>query len=442
MAISHSSESTQSSTLKPASNSALSPVPTSERVFNWHNHASLWFSLGVGLLVMQVGAYLVPAVGSRDASIAIVLGSLIGAGLLAWTARLGCQTGLSSAALMHATYGSAFARLPVLLNMAQLIGWTTFELVVMRDGTAAIGKQSFGLALDGVEGRVLTTLLWGGVLVWLLSGSMTQRVRKLVSRYALPLVVASLLWLTWQFGGQVQALGLAAFWARPGDGSMGMLSAMDLVIAMPVSWLPLVADYARYGKNGRSAMSGTWLGYALANIWCYALGVMVVTVAQPGTDLVSALLLAQGGLLALSLILVDEVDNAYGDVYSGAVSGHSIKPSVSVRKWGMGLAVLCTGLALVLPMHSLEPFLLMLSSVFVPLYGVILGRLATSTEPVTVGRHKVDWRAALLWVCGIACYHALAKWAPHWGSALPTLVMTFVLASLTRPAPVLDLSRT
>ena len=36
-------------------------------------------------------------------------------------------------------------------------------------------------------------------------------------------------------------------------------------------------------------MSGTWLGYALANIWCYGLGVVVVTVAAPGTDLVTAL---------------------------------------------------------------------------------------------------------------------------------------------------------
>ena len=73
---------------------------------------ALWFSLGVGLLVMQIGAYLVPAVGTRDAMLAIVLGSCIGAGLLAWTARLGCESGLASAGLMHATYGSAFARLP------------------------------------------------------------------------------------------------------------------------------------------------------------------------------------------------------------------------------------------------------------------------------------------------------------------------------------------
>ena len=417
------------------SNSALRPLAAAERVFNWHDHASLWFSLGVGLLVMQVGAYLVPAVGSRDAAIAIVLGSLVGAGLLAWTARLGCDSGLSSAGLMHATFGSHFAKLPVLLNMAQLIGWTTFELVIMRDGTAAVGKQSFGLDLGSFGGIAATTLLWGTVLVALLAGSMTQLVRKLISRIGLPLVIASLLWLTWQFGSQLQAQGLAAFWARPGDGSMGLLSAMDLVIAMPVSWLPLVADYARHGKSGRSAFSGTWLGYALANIWCYALGVLVVSVAQPSADLVSALLLAQGGLLALSLILVDEIDNAYGDVYSGAVSGHSLRPRWSVRQWGLGLALVCTALALVLPMHSLEPFLLLLSSVFVPLYGVILGRLATGDAVLATSGKKIDWTAAGLWLMGIACYHLLANVAPQWGSALPTLALTFTLAWLTRTAP-------
>lgn len=419
--------------LSRTDNQALTPVAPSDRVFRWHEHASLWFSLGVGLLVMQIGAYLVPAVGTRDAAIAIVLGSLVGSGLLAWTAKLGCDSGLSSAGLMHTTYGSYFARLPVLLNIAQLIGWTTFELVIMRDGTAAIGKQSFGLAMDGPGGMLITTLLWGGVLTLLLAGSMTQLVRKIVARIGLPLVIASLLWLTWQFGGQLQAKGFDAFWARTGDGSMSMLAAMDLVIAMPVSWLPLVADYARHGLSGRGAMKGTWVGYAVANIWCYALGVMVVSVAQPGADLVGALLLAQGGLIALSLILVDEIDNAYGDVYSGAVSSHSLKPSLSIRQWGLVLAVLCTGLALVLPMHSLEPFLLLLSSVFVPLYGVILGRLGTGQPSFALTQRKLDPTAALFWLGGIAAYHMIAKWAPQWGSALPTLALTFTLAWLTRP---------
>ena len=107
-------------------NAALQPIAESERVFQWQEHASLWFSMGVGLLVIQVGAYLVPGVSSRDAFIAILLGSCIGSALLAWTARLGCETGLTSAGLMHHTYGSLFARLPVFLNILQLIGWTTF----------------------------------------------------------------------------------------------------------------------------------------------------------------------------------------------------------------------------------------------------------------------------------------------------------------------------
>src|SRR6516164_6069611 len=116
-------------TTPDGANEALTPLRESGRVFRWHDHMSLWFSLGVGLLVMQVGAFLVPAVGTRDAAVAIVLGSIIGAGLLAWTAHVGCDSGLASAGLMHATYGSAFARLPVILNIVQLIGWTTFEIV-------------------------------------------------------------------------------------------------------------------------------------------------------------------------------------------------------------------------------------------------------------------------------------------------------------------------
>lgn len=408
---------------------ALSPVAPEERVFGFSSHLSLWFSLGVGLLVIQVGAYLVPAVGTSDALWVIALGSLIGAGLLGWTAAIGTRTGLSSAGLMHATYGSAFARLPVVLNIVQLLGWTAFELVVMRDGTLAIVNKAFGTA-HGTLGLVLATLLWGGVLALLMTGSMLTLVRRFVARVGLPLVVLSLLWLSWHFLGVLQSKGWEAFMQRPGNGSMSMLSALGLVMAMPVSWLPLVADYARHGRSSRSTLGGTWLGYALANAWCYALGVLVASVSEPGTDLVTALLLAQGGLLALGLILLDELDNAYGDVYSAAVSSSSLRQG-SLRRWGVWIAVVCTGMAMVLPMHSLEPFLLMLSSVFVPLYGVILGRLGlgNAAQPE---RTAVDRTAVLLWVLGIVVYHSVERLAPQWGASLVSLGLTFALAALTR----------
>jgi nucleobase:cation symporter-1, NCS1 family len=410
-------------------NTALAPLPLDQRTFGLRDHTSLWLSLGVGLLVMQIGAYLVPALGLRDALVVIVLGSILGAGLLAWTAKVGCDSGLSSSGLMHATYGSTFAQLPVLLNIVQLVGWTSFELVVMRDGTMAIARQGGGFAAN--YWPLLATLLWGGVVLALMSGSMVTLVRKFIGRYGLPLVLASLVWLSWQFLLKAQAQGFSELWNKAGNGSMGTLSALDLVIAMPVSWLPLVADFARHGRDGKGALRGTWLGYAIANIWCYALGVLVA-VTTPSADLVAALLVAQGGLVALGLILIDEVDNAYGDVYSGAVASHSMLPKLTVRQWGMAMAVVCTALATVLPMHSLEPFLLMLSSVFVPLYGVILGRLGhVSNVADLVGARKVQWTAVGLWITGIACYHLCAKFAPAWGSALPSLALTFVLARLT-----------
>ncbi|KRC31029.1 cytosine permease [Acidovorax sp. Root219] len=419
------------STTAPA-NEALAPVGPDRRVFQWHDHASLWFSLGVGLLVMQVGSYLMPALGTKEALIAIVAGSIVGAGLLGWVAKLGCDSGLASAGLMHAVYGRTFASLPIILNIVQLVGWGTFELVVMGEATVAIGRQSGSMA--GTQWPVLATLLWGGVVMLLISASMVQLVRKVIARVALPLVVLSLLWLSWQFLSLANAQGFAQLWNRPGAGGMGVLPALDLVIAMPISWLPLVADYARHGKNGGSALRGTWLGYALANMWCYTLGVLVA-LTLPSKDLVQALLLAQGGLIALSLILIDEVDNAYGDAYSGAVSAHSLMPRWGVRRWGIAVAAVCTALALVLPMHSLEPFLLLLSSVFVPLFGVILGRLAFGTNAPALLQHapQVNWLPVAIWLVGIAVYHVAPLVLPGAGSALPALVFSFSLAWATRP---------
>ena len=417
----------------PPANSVLAPVAASERVFTGFSHASLWFSLGVGLLVIQIGAYLVPAMGTQDALLAIFLGSLLGSGLVAWVAKLGCDTGLSSAGLMHQVYGSGFAKLPIVLNVMQLVGWTSFELVIMRDGTLAMGEQHMGWSGNYL---VMATVFWGGILTLLMASSMLGLVRNFVSRFGLPLVVISLAWLTWQFLGVLQTQDVSAFWNRSGNNSMGFLSAIDLVIAMPVSWLPLVADYARHGKNSHTAMSATWLGYAIANIWCYSLGVLVVSVSSPDINLVSTLLLAQGGLLALGLILIDELDNAYGDVYSASLNSHSLFSRWSIKQWGLLIAVGCTLLAIVLPIHSLEPFLLMLSSVFIPLYGVILGRAGRA--PASNASRSIYLLPALIWLIGIAVFHLSKQFTPQWGSALPSLAISLSLAWLTRTNPAKD----
>lgn len=412
-----------------ASNAAFTPIPAAERVFSFRDHAALWFSLGVGLLVMQIGAFLGTALGTQTALFAIIVGSVLGAALLGWVAYIGFERGLSSPILMCQTLGTSFAKLPVILNVIQLIGWSAFELVVMRDGTTALIKGITGI--DAAWIPYVTAIFWGILLVALATGSMIGLVRRFVGRFGLPLVILSLIWLSYQFFLKAQAQGLDAIWNKAGDGSMSTLAGIDLVMAMPVSWLPLVADFARYGKAGASTFRGTWLGFAIANIWCHALGVLIVSTSTPDVDLMTTLLLAQGGLIALGLILIDEMDNAYGDVYSGSVSLNFLHGKFTIRFWGIALALVATCCALILPMHGLEPFLLTLSSVFVPLFGVVISQLARNGNATD---KAVNFVPVAIWLLGIAAFHVCPLIWPQVGSALPALAITLVLGSIYRMA--------
>lgn len=427
MALTTPSSSTHSAASHSASPAAFTPIPAADRVFSFRDHTALWFSLGVGLLVIQIGAFLGTALGTQTALCAIAIGSLLGSALLAWVAYIGYERGLSSPVLMCQTLGTSFAKLPVIMNIIQLIGWGAFELVVMRDGTTALIKGITGIDAGWVP--YVTALFWGILLIGLATGSMIGLVRRFVGRFGLPLVILSLIWLTWQFLLKAQVQGLDAFWNKPGDGSMSTLAGIDLVMAMPVSWLPLVADFARYGKSGAGTFRGTWLGFAVANIWCHALGVLIISTTTADADLMATLLLAQGGLIALGLILIDEMDNAYGDVYSGSVSLNFLNGRYSIRFWGITLAIIATGCALVLPMHGLEPFLLILSSVFVPLFGVVVSQLAMKGQATA---QAVNTLPVAIWLIGIAAFHVCPIWWPQVGSALPSLAITLALGSLYR----------
>ena len=144
-------------------NQAFSTVAAHERVFGWHNQAALWFSLGVGLLVLQMGAMLAPALGMQGALWVVAGGSLLGAALLAWVAHIGASNGLASAGLIHAVMGRKFAHLPVLLNLVQLLGWGAFELVVMREASVAILTQ-LGWSQPGTRRRASSGLNPGSAL--------------------------------------------------------------------------------------------------------------------------------------------------------------------------------------------------------------------------------------------------------------------------------------
>ena len=64
-------------------------VPGDKRVFGARDLFSLWFSLGIGLMVLQTGALLAPGLGLSGSLLAIFFGTLVGVALLASVGVIG-----------------------------------------------------------------------------------------------------------------------------------------------------------------------------------------------------------------------------------------------------------------------------------------------------------------------------------------------------------------
>ena len=244
-------------------------VPLDKRVFGGRDLFSLWFSLGIGLMVLQTGALLAPGLGLSGSLLAIFFGTLVGVSLLASVGVIGSDTGLSSMAALKLSLGSRGALLPALLNVLQLIGWGSFEIIVMRDAASLLGARAF--SDTSLWSQPLLWTLFFGVLATLLavSGPLTF-VRKILRKWGIWLLLGACLWLTWNLFSKVD---LPALWAQKGDGSLPFAVGFDIAIAMPLSWLPLIADYSRFGKRTKNVFGGTALGFFIGNFWLMGLGV-------------------------------------------------------------------------------------------------------------------------------------------------------------------------
>ena len=115
----------------------------------------------------------------------------------------------------------------------------------------------------------------------------------------------------------------------PGTGGLPFWVAVDLVIAMPVSWLPLVADYNRFARGERGAAAGTFWSYAAGNVWFYALGALLVLAAGAAPDVLdigTTIAATVGGGVVLLALLVGESDQAMANIYSSALSMQNVRP--------------------------------------------------------------------------------------------------------------------
>ena len=422
----------------------IEPVPARLRVLGPLDVGLLWGNLGVSLLVLVAGTYLVPALSLPDALLAILVGSLIGNAMLGIAAMIGADGRVPTMVLMRAPLGQQGSWLPTVLNAAQCVGWAIFELLIIAAAAAALSDEVFGF-----RGQWFWTLLFGGIALLLAVVGPIDVVRKLIRKYVVWAVLASLVYLTWW---TLAGDGLGDAFDRPGEGGSSVLDGIDLVVAITVSWIPLVADYTRFGRSRRAAFWGTGVGYLLASVWLWTLGAILFFTRDVTDPAALPVAVAAGGLaatLALFAVMVDETDEAFANVYSAAVSVQNLAPRLPQRPLAAVVAATATAGALTIDLLSYQSFLILLGSFFVPLFGVLLadwlvaGRSYRETDMFAAPALRAGMVAA--WIAGFAFYQWLHPAGPSWwvdlvertsprdlgvGATLPSFVVTLAAGLL------------
>ena len=394
-------------------NWGITPVPERLRVLGTIETGLLWGNLGVSLLVVVAGTYLVPALSLPDALVAIVAGCLVGNLMLGVAGLIGSDARVPGMVLMRAPLGTRGSLLPTALNVVQCVGWTVFELIIVASAAAALCDE-----LVGFRAQWAWTLAFGAVALALGLGGPIGFVRRFVRRFAIwavPLAVAYLTW--WALDGA----GLGELWDRPGEGGLSVWQGIDLVVGVTVSWIPLSADYTRFSRSRGAAFWGTGLGYLVPDTWLLALGAVLFFSRDLSDPAALPAAVAAGGvaaLVALFALTVTETDEAFANAYSGAVSLQNVFPRAPQALLVTAVTAVATVGALTIDLVSYQSFLLLLGSFFVPLFAVLLA------DWTLAGRHYDEGRIfaapalrigpVVAWIAGFAVYQWLYPTGPAW----------------------------
>jgi NCS1 family nucleobase:cation symporter-1 len=402
------------------------------RPLGYRDQFALWANLGVSLLGFG-GALFVLAPGGLPrlpvlgALAAAALGTVIGTLMLAVSTVPGAETGAPAMVLLRGLFGTRLSYLPTALNIAQCLGWGTFELVVISGGVEALthgrGPHWAYVVVAGVVTTALTIRPIGAV--------------RLLRRYVTVLVGIALVWFTVALVRQGVPPLTTGSW-------QGFFPGMDTALAVAVSWVPLAADYSRHSRTPRAGFWGSFTGYTLTQMWTYALGIVALAhVADNPDDVFTAFLAVPLGAAFFAVLVLREVDQSFTNVYSTAMSVQNLAPRVDRRVLSVAIGILTTLLALTVDFAKYQSFLYLIGSVFVPLFAVLAvdyfsgGRRRSSRWDLRAGSPA---RPLMLlpWALGFVVYQLLnpgyvAWWAGIWtsiGSAVHVTPHPWASASL------------
>lgn len=365
----------------------------------------IWFGAGVSIAEILTGTYLAP-LGFGKGLLAIVLGHVIGCIMLFLAGVIGGKARRSAMETVKMSFGQKGSLLFSVLNVLQLVGWTA---IMIYDGA---------LAADGVisTGRWVWCLVIGVLIIlWILIGITNLgkvNVVAMTALFILTLILCKVIF----FGGG--AVGVAS------DESMTFGAAVELSVAMPLSWLPLISDYTREAKEPVKATAVSAVTYGIVSSWMYVIG-MGAAIYTGEYDIAQIMVKAGLGIAGLLIIVFSTVTTTFLDAYSAGISSESI-----VSVWnGKYIAVIVTVIgtigAIIYPMDNITDFLYLIGSVFAPMIAIQIADFFLLKQDKS--SRAVYVPNMIIWVIGFVVYRILMNVDMPVGNTLPDMVITIVL---------------
>lgn len=374
-------------------------------------HGLLWFGAAISLAEMMTGTLIAPLGWSKGIA-SVLLGHAIGCVLLYFAGRIGAETGLPAVKSSRIAFGKYGSYVFSLLNIVQLLGWTA----IMIMGGSTVLNQSV-IMLWGYENPMLWTVVIGGLIaLWI--GVGLKNVGKInivaVGGLFLLTIVLSIV----VFGGEAKTV----------EGSLTFGAAVELSIAMPLSWLPLISDYTRYSTTPKKTAGISAFTYFCGSVWMYVIGMGLALFA--GESDIGIVLGGVGfGVAALLIALFSTVTTTFLDAYSAGVSFANMTHGKGEKAFSLLVCAVATVFAMFFPMTQYENFLYLIGSFFVPMITVLMVDYFLFKERDIESLFRLD--SILLWGIGFVLYRIFLSVDTPIGSTLPVMAILAVLCCVT-----------
>lgn len=367
----------------------------------------IWLGAGISIAEIQTGTYIAP-LGFRRGLLAIIAGHLIGCSLLFLAGLIGGRTRKNAMETVALSFGRHGALLFAFLNVCQLVGWTG---IMIYDG-AVSAEELFHC------GRWLWCLVIGLLIIcWLKIGIRHLGKVNIVAMTALMLLTGL---LCWNIFSHRQAASVTS-------ASISFGAAVELAVAMPLSWLPLISDYTSKAQKPLPATLASAAAYGLVSCWMDIIG-MGASILTGQTSIAKVIFQAGMGIAGLLIIIFSTVTTTFMDAYSAGISSSAIWHRINSTGFAIATTIVGTIGAICLPMDNISDFLYLIGSVFAPMIAILV------TDYYLLHRSSAsqffNWPNLALWLAGFVIYRCLMIVDTPVGSTFPDMVIVSILCLL------------